>query len=205
MPSSSFADLPVFRATHLKQAAGGGSWELENLVGILAELSEEGPCGALSFAAELIAEAQARNEPVAWVAGPSSIFYPPDLADRGIDLSAVAVIRAGAEAESLVAAEWLVRSSAFGLVIVDLEGEGSVSDAVLGRLLKLAERSLCAVVFRTRKRAAAPSLGSRISLRGCVTRSGTSPFLVDIRTVKDKRSNSSQRHSRHSHGPSGMH
>lgn len=203
--TGSLADIPVFRATDLKKAPGGGSWRFDNLVGILAEISEQTPSGAVSFAVEIIAEAQSRNEPVAWVAGAGSIFFPPDLQQCGIDLSAVAVIRAGGETNSLTAAEWLLRSKAFGLVIVDLEGPGTTTDASLGRIQKLAERGQAAVVFLTRKLRQDPSLGSRISLRGCVCRSGAGPLHVDIHTVKDKRSNSSSRQSRQYHGPSGMH
>lgn len=199
------ADIPVFRAKELRAAPGGGSWRFDGIVGILAEVSEETSCGAISFVAEIILEAQGQKETVAWVAGTSSTFYPPDLADRGVDLAAVAVIRAGGEAESLTATEWLVRSGALGLVIVDADRGWKASDASLGRILKLAERSQCAVVFLTRKRPAEPSLGSGISLRGCVTRSGLAPFHIDIHTVKDKRSRSRYRLSRQYHGPSGMH
>ena len=199
------ASIPVFRAATLRRAVGGGSWQFDNLVGILAEVSEEVPSGAASFAAEIIAEAQAQNEPVAWVTGTESIFFPPDLRSRGVDLSAVAVIRVNGEADSLLAAEWLVRSGAMGLVVVDLEVQGNITDASLGRLLKLAERNLCAVLFLTRKRSHDPSLGSRISLRGCITRSGHGPLIIDIRTTKDKRSHSGSRQSRQYHGPSGMH
>jgi recombination protein RecA len=199
------AEIPVFRATKLRPVAGGGSWQFENLVGILSEISEETACGAVSFVADIILEAQCRNEPVAWVAGARSTWFPPDLADRGVDLSAVTVIRAGGEEGSLTAAEWLVRSGAWGLVIVDADGEWKASDASLGRILKLAGRSQCAAVFLTRKRPHEPSLGSRISLRGCVTRIGPEPFHIAITTIKDKRSNASSRISRQYHGPSGMH
>jgi hypothetical protein len=199
------SDIPVFRAATLRKAAGGASWRFGSLIGILAEVSEERPSGAVSFAADIIAEAQAQNEPVAWVTGTESIFFPPDLRSRGVDLSAVAVIRVSGETDSLTAAEWLVRSGAMGLVIVDLDVHGNVTDASLGRLLKLAERNLCAVLFLTRKRGQDPSLGSRISLRGCISRSGSGPFVMDIRTTKDKRFNTDSRQSRWYHGPSGMH
>jgi hypothetical protein len=182
----SLADLPVFRAALLNKTPAGASWRFDNLVGILSEVSEETPSGAVSFAADVIAEAQNQGEPVAWVAGTDSVFFPPDLAARGTDLSAVAVIRVGGEDHALTAAEWLARSGAVGLVVVDAGGTCNVSDASLGRLLKLAERSQCAVVFLTRKRRHDPSLGSRISLRACITRSGSGPFLVHIHTAKDK-------------------
>jgi hypothetical protein len=200
----SIAEIPVFRAVTLVKVASGGPWRFENLVGILAEVSEEVPSGAVSFVVEIIAEAQSRYQPVAWIAGTDSIFFPPDLSARGVDLSAVAVIRAGGETESLTAAQWLVGSGAMGLVIVDSEGHGKVSDASLGRILSLAERNQCAVIFLTRKGPHDLSLGSRVSLRGCVTRSGAAPFVIDIQTVKDKRSNFGSRLRRHYNGPSGM-
>jgi recombination protein RecA len=198
-------EIPVFRATELKTSLGGGSWRFENLVGILSEVSEETACGALSFVTEVILDAQGRKELVAWVAGESSTWYPPDLANRGVDLAAVAVIRAGGQEESLTAAEWLVRSGAWGLVIVDADGEWKVSDSSLGRIQKLAERCQCAVVFLTRKAPGVPSLGSRISLRGCVSRNGPEQFHISIMTARDKRSNSSSRQGRQYHGPTGMH
>jgi hypothetical protein len=204
LTAQALADIPVFRATDLKTGPGGGSWAYQNLVGVLAEVSEEVASGALSFVAEIILQAQSRNEPAAWVSGTESVFFPPDMSGRGIDLSALAVIRVGGQPESLTAVEWLVRSGALGLVIVDAQGRWTVTDACLGRLLKLAEKNQCAVVFLTRKRPEDPSLGSRISVRGCIG-AGARPFQVDLATVKDKRSNSSSRLSRQYYGPPGMH
>jgi hypothetical protein len=202
--AKSLADIPVFRAARLQPGGKGGSWRFDNLVGVLAEISEETPSGAVSFVAEIISDAQSRNEPVAWVAGPDSIFFPPDLLRRGVELSAVAVIRAGGETDSLVAAEWLVRSGAVGLLIVDCQGRWTVNDGPLGRIQKLAERSQSAVVFLTRKGHQDPSLGSRISLRACITRAPAGPFAISIHTIKDKRSNASSRQVRQYHGPSGL-
>jgi recombination protein RecA len=200
------SDIGVFRAADMQASPGGGPWQFDTLVGILAEISEEIPSGAVSFTAEIIAEAQAHNEPVAWIAAADSLFFPPDMAERGVDLNALAVIRVGGEeADALTAAEWLVRSGAVGLVVVDTEAGWKVSDAALGRLQRLSERSQAAVVFLTRKRGQEPSLGSRISLRGCIRKSGAAPFLIEIYSVRDKRSNRTSRLSRRYHGPSGMH
>ncbi len=202
--ASKLADIPVFRAKELKAAPSCGSWDFDRLAGILSEISEETSAGAASFAAEIILDAQQRGEPVAWVAGTDSVFFPPDMADRGVDVPAVAVVRAGGASESLVAAEWLARSGAIGLVVVDTGGHGKVDDAALGRILKHAERGRCAVVFLTRKAPREPSLGSRISLRGCITRSPGTPLCMEILTVKDKRSNSVSRLSRRYRGHPGM-
>ena len=201
------ADLPVFRAASLGAAgdgAGRGSWHFDNLIGLVAEISEEVPSGAVTVAADIIVEAQCRNEPVAWVAGTDSIFFPPDFHERGIDLSAVSVIRAGGEAESLMAAEWLIKSGAWGLVIVDVDCQWNISDASLFRIQKVAGRNLCAAVFLTRKRCHDPSLGSGIALRGCVSSSGSGPFIVDVLTIKDRRFHSSSRRRRQYNGSSGM-
>ena|ERR1700690_836936 len=204
----SFVNIPVFRASSMSTVRGDGPWRIENLVGVLAEISEEIPCGAVSFAAEIIAEAQGGKEPVAWVSAAGSIFFPPDLAGRGIDLSAIAVVRAGGETEALTAAEWLVGSAAMGLVLVDLGDTATTSDASLGRLQKLGERNQCAVVFLTRKRRHDVSLGSRISVHGFVARSGSATedgrLAVEICTLKDKRSNPGSRMHRQYNGPPGM-
>jgi len=201
---AALAEIPVIRAVDLKASSAGSSWRFESLVGILAELSEEVPCGAASFTAEIVREAQECREPVAWVASADSVFFPPDFAARGIDLGALAVIRAGGQPESLTAAEWLARSGAVGLVIVDCGGRWSVSDSALGRLQKLAERSQCAVLFLTRKPRRAPSLGSRISVRGCVSRPGPRSLQVDIHTDRDKRAAAGPGLHRRYHAPPGM-
>jgi hypothetical protein len=199
------SDAGMFHAADMKTVLRGSIWHYDSLVGLLSEISEETASGALSFAAEIIGDAQAHGETVAWVAGTDSVFYPPDFSERGIDLSAVTVIRAGGEAGALTAAEWILRSAGIGLVIVDAGAGWKVSDSALGRLQKLSENGRAALVFLTRKRSHDPALGSRISLRGCVTGSGTSPLQVVIHAVRDKRSNSSSRETRQYEGPPGMH
>jgi recombination protein RecA len=199
------ADIPLIRAAQLGAAPARGTWHYQDLVGVLAEISEERAAGAVSFAVEIMGQAQAAREHAAWVAAAGSLFFPPDLAARGIDLSALTVIRAGGCPESFLAAEWLARSGAVGLVIVDLNENPVVSDSALGRIQKIAERSPAAVVFLTRKKARDPSLGSRISVRGNVSRQGTAPLAVTITTVRDKRAGAGSRLGRHYDGPPGVH
>ncbi len=204
MATRALEDLPLIRAAHLKSQAGSGEWKFVNLLGRLAELSEEKASGAVSFVAEIIAEAQAEREPVAWIAGSGSIFYPPDMEARGIDLAAIAVVWAEGDADSLTATEWLVRSGSMGLVIVDVGPGWRASDASLGRIQKLATRTTCAVIFLTHKRCEEASLGSLISLRGCVARSGTRSFVGDLHTAKDKNAASTLRQKKAWHGPPGL-
>lgn len=80
---SSLSALPLFRASNLNRAGTPGSWTFDNLFGTVAEISEETPCGALSFVVEIILQAQWEGEPVAWVAALESVFFPEDFAHRG--------------------------------------------------------------------------------------------------------------------------
>ena len=202
--SVSLVHLPVVRASDLRPAAVPGAWHFQSVVGILSEISEAMPSGALSVAADIIAEAQREREPVAWVAGPQSIFYPVDFLRRGIDLSAVAVIRAGGPLDALRSLEWLVRSGAVGLAVVDAQDAWRVSDSSLGRLQRLAERSHCAVLFLTRKHPRDASLGTRICRRAFVTSDPAAACLAAIHTVKDNLAHRSTRERRQYRGPAGM-
>jgi recombination protein RecA len=98
-------------------------------------------------AVSLVVHAQRRGEPVAWVERAAvGALYPPDLADAGVDLDRLVVVRVpdqprgaapstgkttrrdgrtprgrlGGTTSALRAAELLLRSGAFGLVVVDL-------------------------------------------------------------------------------------
>src|SRR6185503_11689 len=105
------------------------------------ELSAAGPVATLTCATGLVLEAQEAAEPVAWIAiaggaaqergsaghryGGSGFavagasFYPPDLADSGVDLDALVVVHAPGGLAGVRAAERLLRSGAFGLVVLD--------------------------------------------------------------------------------------
>ncbi|HEX6241305.1 MAG TPA: hypothetical protein VFZ61_10445 [Polyangiales bacterium] len=137
--------------------------------GQLIELSGRAP-GKLSAVVRLIARAQAEQEPVAWVAlREAACFYPPDFARAGIDLDALAVVRlaesAGAH-DVVRAAELLLRSGAFGLVIIDLtHGVPKGELAWQARLSGLLRRHDARAVVLTESERAQQSLGPLVSLR----------------------------------------
>src|SRR6266404_1707994 len=81
--------LDELRAAH--GAQGESSWGLSALRGRLVEISARGASAALTCATELVIEAQAQGEPVAWVTLATGSFYPPDVADSGVDLAALVV------------------------------------------------------------------------------------------------------------------
>ena len=175
------------------------SFCLEELSGRLVELSGDGASAVLSLAVGLVLDAQAAGEPVAWVGSDDSGFYPPDLADSGVDLAALIVVRLATDVVCrtgqrrahvlAVAAERLLRSGAFGLVLIDLGQDVELSQVLQSRLLGLAQRHRAAAVCLTEKSEETPSLGSLVSLRVQATRSwlGRDRFACEVRVRKDKR------------------
>ena len=103
----------------LESPATPPAWQLSVFSGRLGEISAAHNGAALTMAFRLVLEAQQRGEPVAWIAVERGVFYPPDVAATGIDLSALAVIQAGAILPAAKAADHLLRSGGFGLVVLD--------------------------------------------------------------------------------------
>ncbi|MDB4956571.1 MAG: hypothetical protein JWO36_4140, partial [Myxococcales bacterium] len=69
-------------------------WGLAAMRGRLVELSARGASATLTAAIELVVEAQTQSEPVAWLTLADGTFYPPDVAESGVDLAALVVVRA---------------------------------------------------------------------------------------------------------------
>jgi recombination protein RecA len=169
---------------------------LEELSGRLVELSGEGASAVLSIAVGLVLDAQAAREPVVWVGSDACSFYPPDLAESGVDLEALLVVRIALQSAArlgsqalAVAAERLLRSGAFGLVVIDLGKAAAITQPLQSRLLSLAQRHQTALLCLTEKAEETPSLGSLVSLRAQAVRTwlGRDRFACELRVRKDKR------------------
>lgn len=159
----------------------------DQLGGRLVELSAQGAVATLTCAVGLVLEAQVQAEPVAWIAIAGTSFYPPDLADSGVDLAALVVVRAPELLAGVRAAERLLRSGAFGLVVLDLGRDAELPMAHQGRLVGLAQQHDAAIVCLTAKPADATSLGSLVSLRAeVVRRRDADGYLGAARALKDK-------------------
>jgi recombination protein RecA len=102
------------------------------------------------------------------------------------------------------AVERLLRSGAFGLVVIDLGlgGEHDLSMAQQGRLVTLAQAHDAVVVCLTEKAAESASLGSLVSLRAEALRTG--PDEVTVRALKDKRRGPGWTRTSKVRGPAGM-
>lgn len=139
--------------------------------GRLVELSspQHGPGARTSTAASLLRHAQREGETTAWIQPSGGPLYPPDLHESGVDLESLVVVHVPAEQGTLglaKAAELLLRSGAFGMVVLDLGAAKSRgSTAWQGRLLGLARQHESRVLLLTDKPSVADSLGPLIGLR----------------------------------------
>ena len=200
----SLDELRARRGTELSDA----TWGLSAIRGRLVEVSARGASATLTAAFELVGEAQAQAEPVAWIALAGSSFYPPDVADSGIDLAALVVVRAPNATAAARAAERVLRSGAFGLVVIDLAGVAAeLATPIQGRLVTLAQTHDAAVVCLTEKPEDTGSLGSLVSLRAEALRRRepvSGEFRVTVRALKDKRRGPGWSHAVKRRGPAGL-
>jgi recombination protein RecA len=167
---------------------GPARWRHAEVVGRLIELSSHtgrtliDPAGCatsvLTLALALVRDAQRLGETTVWVGVDANLFFPPDAARMGVDLAALPIVRAPRSTDIPRAAERLVRSGAFGLVVLDLTSAGNhvrIPPALLNRLAALAREHEAAVLCLTEKSDAAASLGPLVSLRATARRGTRSP------------------------------
>jgi recombination protein RecA len=199
----------VDRLIQAHASARSPTWAFESVRGRLVELSARGASATLTAAVELVVEAQTQAEPVAWIAPAAGTFYPPDVADSGVDLAALVVVRVRDAIASARVAERLLRSGAFGLVVMDLcspsGGSAELATAIQGRLVTLAQTHDAAIVCITDKTAESASLGSLVSLRAEALRlRDRDEVSITVRALKDKRRGPGWAHSVRRRAPSGL-
>jgi len=159
-------------------------FDLEQLTGRLIELSSHASSSVLTAAVGLVLAAQRDGAPAAWVAPHDRLFFPPDLIDSGVDLAALAVVRVVSTDQAIRAADRLLRSGAFGAVVIDLGSLTQLSLPAQSRLASLAQKHHSVVACLTDKSATTDSLGSLISLRAEAKRVG---HACELHMLKDKR------------------
>ena len=174
----------------------------------LTEISASVSGAPLTLTFRLVLDAQRRGEPVAWIGRKDAPFYPPDAADTGVDLAALVVVWTGNALTAAKAADLLVRSGAFGLVVLDLGGEARLPMHATSRLAMLARQHDAAIVCLTDKDAARPSLGPLVSLRAHAasrTRGEGGRFRCEAVALKDKRGGKTWNIAEVCRGPDGLH
>lgn len=146
------------------------AWSIGGMAGRVVELTAGEAGSAVTTAAlELVRQAQLEGEPAAWVCGVEGAFYPPDARRVGIDLGALPVVRLERSEQMGRAADRLVRSGGFGLLVLDLRGapaHSGLAEGLQRRLLMHAEAEDVAVVLLTEQVGRGGSeLGSTVSCR----------------------------------------
>ena len=164
--------------------------------GRVVELSGlvEGACARLSTAVAIVRHVQAEGDTTAWIQPEGGPLYPPDVAEAGIDLEALVVVHVPGNALPhglCKAAELLLRSGAFGLVVIDgtsATWPSAPTQAWLGRVLGLARQHGSRVLLLTEKPAHADSLGTLVGLRveSRRRREPSGGFVVEHHVVKNK-------------------
>lgn len=188
--------------------------------GRLVEVAGAEDTAALTMAAGLVLDAQRSGEQTAWVGPSESLFFPPDVIESGIDLDSLVVVRVPETVAGARAADKLIRSGSFGVVVVDAGPDPRIPTPLLARLASLAQRHHTALVFLTQNGAAPPTgatstathtdgaspLGSLISLRVRARRQriAADRFRCWLDVLKDKRQGPTWRYDEVCRGAPGM-
>jgi hypothetical protein len=155
--------------------------------GRLIEITRAKAGAQFTTAVACLRAAQAEGQTAAWIQPEGGSLFPPDLAQSGIDLDALLVVHVPARAGTHglpKAAELLLRSGGFGMVVLDLSDLSMQRDgAWQGRLLGLAREHESWLLLLTHSHD-----GSLISL--CLEphrqRVERGVFTVEQRVRKDK-------------------
>jgi recombination protein RecA len=180
-------------------------WTLAEVAGRFVEISASAAPASLTLVFALVREAQKRGEPVGWVTGKQSAFYPPDAARSGADLNTLVVVRLDTAENIARAGEKLLRSGGFGLIVLDL-GAVDIPMPLQSRLTNLAHHHHTALVCLTEKERKAFSLGSLVSLRAHAARKRAfeNRFACALQVLKDKRRGPTWNHEELYFGPAGL-
>lgn len=177
----------------------------------LVEVSGQYACARTTTAVGCVIETQARGELVAWVQPKDGALFPPDLKAAGVDLDSFIAIHVPRHAGPFAlvrAAEWLARSKAFGLTVIDLTDALPPGSCVnwQGRLQSLLRQYDGRILLLTSTACEEPSLGPLIGVRIEPARDllHGDRFEIHTRVLKDKVGLSAEPASSHPIAPAGL-
>ncbi len=132
--------------------------------GELVECSGDLSSAVTTMGAAAVRSCQLDGQPVAWVQYQDAGLYPPDLEEAGVDLDTLVVVHiptTRAPMERVRAAELLLQSGGFGLVVLDLRHlpPRRHSTAWQRRLTQQAREHTTGVLLLTHTRDDGPSTG----------------------------------------------
>ncbi len=159
----------------------------------LIEVSGQHRCARTTAAVSCVIQAQAHGELVAWVQPKDGALFPPDLDAAGVDLDSFIAIQVPRHAGPFAlvrAAEWLARSGAFGLTVIDLTDALPPGSSVnwQGRLQGLLRQYDGRILLLTSNAYEDPSSGPLVGLRVEPHRGPlhADHFEVHTRVLRDK-------------------
>ncbi len=159
----------------------------------LVEVSGQHACARTTTAVSCVIHAQAHQELVAWVQPKDGALFPPDLASAGVDLDALVAVHIPRHAGPFAlvrTAEWLARSGAFGLTVIDLTDAMPPGSSAnwQGRLQGLLRQYDGKILLLTSSTHADPSSGPLVGLRVEPKRGPLNDdrFEVHAHVLKDK-------------------
>ncbi len=199
--------LPEGLRTGLPVSDSPMVWNYAAFAGRFGEISAQHASATLTLAFRLVLEAQRRNEPAVWVTGYDSVFYPPDAAEAAIDLDALVVVRVPDNRRAARAADALLRSGGFGLVVLDIGADTrGLHPPMQSRLAGLAKKHHAALICLTEKESRRPSLGALVSIRAEATRTRDRDdrYTCRAQILKDKRRGPGWQHQEVVRGPDGL-
>lgn len=177
----------------------------------LVEVSGRYACARTTTAVSCVIEAQTRGELVAWVQPKDGALFPPDLNAAGVDLDSFIAIHVPRHAGPFAlvrAAEWLARSKAFGLTVIDLTDALPPGSSVnwQGRLQGLLRRYDGRILLLTSTEGEEPSSGPLVGVRIEPERGllHEDKFEIHTRVLKDKVGLSAEPASSHPIAPAGL-
>ena len=181
-------------------------WRLATFAGRFTEISGAANSASLTLVFGIVHEVQIQGEPAAWITNRKSTFFPPDAADSGIDITAVAVIKCPDTISAARTAEHLLRSGAFGLIVIDFGADARLPQHAQSRLAGQARQHNTALICITEKESHQPSLGSLVSLRAHTERlpQNRHQNRCLVKILKDKRRGPGWHHEEVCQGPDSL-
>tara|TARA_B100000029_G_scaffold389840_1_gene386459 strand:- start:174391 stop:175026 length:636 start_codon:yes stop_codon:yes gene_type:complete len=182
-------------------------WSRKELAGRLCELSSIYGTAQLTAAFQLVLDAQFEGEPTAWITTTLDTFFAPDAAEGGVDLDALVVIHVPNTAAATRAADRILQSGGFGLVVMDLHSDSRIPIPMQMRLVQQVREHNTAFLCLTIKSKDMPSLGPMVSLRGQTScrRLTVGRFQYEIEVLKDRSYGPGWHYAEICRGPDGLH
>jgi recombination protein RecA len=136
--------MDLVKASALAPFVHAGAWNFASVRGQFVELLGDAP---LTICAGLIGEAQRARVLTAWIGMRHALFNPSDAALSGVALRSLLVVRLQEKRELCRAADVLIRTGAYGLVVIDPASDLDIPLPDQSQLVGLAHNHKTAIML----------------------------------------------------------